>query len=786
VVDILIGSTISHYTILEHLGGGGMGVVYKAEDIKLKRIVALKFLPPDLTRDPDAKKRFIIEAQSASSLDHANICNIHEIGETKDCQLFICMAYYRGETLKKKIDRGKLNFDEAIKIGIQILKGLAIAHETGIIHRDIKPANIIVPNRGEVKILDFGLAKLIDSSGLTRAGETLGSALYMSPEQIRGDAVDCRSDIWSFGIVMYEMLGGIHPFDGEHDQSIFMSILHDKPEPMRKLIKTTPCNLEQIVAKTLEKNVDKRYQKTESVLKDLIAVQDKLKAEKTMSTVKNDATANTEKSRYKITRIMALFFIILLIAFLIYHNAVKKTSAEKSIAVLPLKNLSERIENEYFCDGITEEVINQLSKISQLKVISRSSVMRYKNSEKRFKDIGEELGVSWILEGSVRRTDNQVHLVAQLVDTDRDRAVWREIYHKELNNVFAIQSNVAHKISGTLKAKMSDVERERIKKSATDDLVAYDYFLKGRFNLSKRLPDSLKKAIQFFEQAIRIDSEFALAYTSLAEAYAYLGNFNILPPKEAYPKVKSAAEKALKIDNKLSKAHACLGLSKMYYEWDWKLAENEFEQAIELNSNQALTYNWYALFLSVMGRFKEAKEMRQQAIDLDPYSVVINADVGLQMYLEENFDEAIIQYQKILKTDPLFIASYIPLGIAYLHKAKFEEAIEVFQMASMFTTGHPVTVAAVGYAYGLSGRREDAQMVIELLEDQARKQYVPPYWIAVCYLGIGDIDQATSWLNTAYDTKDSYLVFLKVEPTFKNYRSDPKIQSILKKLALSN
>lgn len=760
-------------------------MVYKAEDIKLKRVVALKFLPADLTRDSDAKKRFIIEAQSASSLDHPNICNIHEIDETKDQQLFICMAYYKGETLKKKLTRGNLNYDEVIKIGIQILKGLAIAHETGIIHRDVKPANIMVPDRGEVKILDFGLAKLIDSSGLTRVGETLGTAKYMSPEQIRGDVVDYRSDIWSFGIVMYEMLTGKHPFEGQDDQSIFMSILHDKSEDRLRLPKTTPYDLEQIVAKSLEKNVDKRYQTIQPVLKELMSVQDKLKAQKTISTT-NDEAPHTEKSRYRVTSFLGLFLIILIGAFLIYHISVRDISVNNSLAILPFQNLSEKIEYEYFCDGITEEVILQFSKISQLKVISPSSVMRYKNSEKRFKDIGEELGVSWLLKGGVRYTDNQVHLTAQLINTNRERTVWNETYDTELKQIFAIQRDMIQKISDTLKVIISEQDREQLEKRVTDNLVAYDYFLRGRFNLSKRVPDSLKKAIQLFEQAIRVDPEFARAYTSLAESYAILGNFNILPPKEAYPKVKSAAEKALQIDNKLSEAHACLGLSKMYYEWDWEMAENEFKQAIDLNLNQALTYNRYALFLSIMGRFKEAKEIRQQAINLDPYATEINADIGLQMYFEENYDDAINQYKKILKTDPLFITGYIPLGIAYLHKARFEEAIETFQMASMFTTGHPVTVAAVGYAYGLSGRREDAQMVIELLEERSKKEYIPPYWIAFCYLGIGNIDRTTSWLNTAFDMKDNYLIFIKVEPSFKNYRSHPSIQAICSKLALSN
>ena len=453
-----------------------------------------------------------------------------------------------------------------------------------------------------------------------------------------------------------------------------------------------------------------------------------------------------------------------------------------SIAVLPFKNLNEDRESEYFSDGITEDVIAHLSKIRKLKVISRTSIMHYKNSEKSLKDIGRELDVATILEGSVRRQGNLVRIVAELIDAYNDENLWAETYDRELTQIFAIQSDVAQNIAAALRAKISPEEKERIEKKATGSVEAYDLYLKGRYHWNKRIPDELREGIEYFEHALDKDSTYALAYAGLADSYTLLGNFNILPPHEAYPKAKAVAAKALEIDDGLAEAHTSLAFAIMFYDWDWPRAEREFKRAIDLNPNYSEAHNWYAFYLTVMGRFREAHVVRRQAQELDPLSVVVKADAGLALYFERRFDEAIEQYRKTLEQDPLFVAVYIPLGGAYVHKSMYEEAFEALSKASMFSRGLPIPVAALGYAYAVSGREEDAQLMLELLKERAGEEYVSPYWISVVYTGLGEKDQAFEWLERAYEEKDGSMILLKVEPIFDGLRSDSRFESLLKKM----
>ncbi len=495
-----------------------------------------------------------------------------------------------------------------------------------------------------------------------------------------------------------------------------------------------------------------------------------------------------QSKKFKIIR-MIIFGVVLAGAGIYLFNSVLiPAESRDSIAVLPFKNMSGKIENEYFSDGITEDVITQLSKIKELKVISRTSVMQYKNTKKTIPVIGRELNVATILEGSVRRDNNTVRITAQLIDAINDKHLWAKTYDEELTQIFKIQSKVAEEIAKSLKAKISPSEKVSIERKSTENPEAYDLYLKGRYHLNKRLPDDLEKGIDYFEQALSIDPDYALAYTGLADSYIILGNYYLTPPYESFQKAKAAAEKALEINANLAEAHTSYAYAIVYTDWDWNNAEKEFNRAIELNPNLAQTYGWYSLYLTLLGRFDESVEMRKKALDLDPFSVVINADIGLQLYFERKFDQAIEQCLKTLEINPVIgVLSYIQLGSSYLEKSKIQEALKSFTTMSMMMTakipkGHPVPIAALGYAYAKSGRIDDAENMLELLVEKSEEEYVPPYWIAVVYAGLGDNNNAFKWLNKAYAEKDGSMVFLKVIPIFDSLRSDKRYSQLLSKM----
>lgn len=483
-------------------------------------------------------------------------------------------------------------------------------------------------------------------------------------------------------------------------------------------------------------------------------------------------------------RIAIAICIIAFIFFYFWQSFDAHVVDRSTIAVLPFQNMSGQIENEYFSDGITEDIITHLSKLNNLKVISRTSVMQYKNSEKSIKQIGKELNVSTILEGSVRRSDNRVRVVAQLIDALTDQHIWSATYDTILTEIFTIQTDVANNIGQALKTKISINEEKQISKQSTEIVEAYDLYLKGRYYWNKMLPDELQLSINYFEQAISQDPNYALAYAGLADAYCVLGNFNVLPPKETYQNAKATASKALRIDPELAEAHASLGYAITFSDWDWAGAEKEFKKAISLNSGYMLAYNWYALFLTAMGSFEEASFLRKKCLELDPLSPVVYADYGLELYFEKKYDLAIEQNLKALELDPLFHAAYITLGGAYIKQTRYAEAIATFSKASMFSKGHAVPTAALGYAYAASGRSEDALMVLELLQEQSKEKYVSPYWNAVIYTALNDREKAIKWLQSAYEEKDGSMVFLKVMPVFENLHNDPRFTKLVNKMGL--
>jgi len=748
----MIGKTISHYKILEKLGEGGMGVVYKAEDTKLKRTVALKFLPPELTRDSEAKERFVHEAQAASGLDHPNICTIYEIDETEDGQLFIVMAYYGGETVQRKIESGPLEPSEALDIAIQVAQGLRKAHEMGIAHRDIKPANLMITRDGVVKIVDFGLAKLAGGAKLTGAGTILGTVAYISPEQAHGEEVDHRADIWSLGVVLYEMICGQLPFKGEYEQAVVYSITNEEPEPLTRLRPDIPIELEQIVDKALAKSLDLRYQEAFEILSDLRKLKKELESRK---------------------------------------EKLSSTKHRSSIAVLPFINLSADPEQNYFCDGVAEEIINSLTHLEGLRVVARTSAFSFRGKEIDIREIGTKLNVQTLLEGSVRKAGSRVRISAQLVDVADGYHIWSERYDRNIGelccpeDIFAIQDEISLAVVNNLKVKLLGKQMAKLVKRHTQDLDAYRLYLKARYFLNKRTEESLRKAVQYFEQAIEKDPGYALAYAGLSDSHILLAEYSHLPPKDAFPRAKAAVKKALEIDETLAEAHTSLAFIKTLSDWDWMGAEEEFKQAIESNPGYATAKQWYAEHLTMTGQYAEAIAELKQAQELDPLSLIIGVALAITLFCgTRQYDRVIEECQKVLEMDPNFGGALNVLGMVYRERAMYEKAIEAFRKARAFDEGNTWITAELGHAYAASGKRSEAEKVLDELQQLSKRRYVPPDNIAMVYLGLGEKNLVFEYLEKAYEDRSVGLAWLKADPIFDSLRSDPRFTALLERIGL--
>ncbi|MCH7678054.1 protein kinase [candidate division KSB1 bacterium] len=741
----MIGKTISHYKILKKLAEGGMGVIYKAEDLKLKRIVALKFLPPELTRDKNAKERFVHEAQAASALEHPNICNIHEIDEIsiegRD-QMFICMAYYQGETLEKKIERGPLKIDEAIDIAIQISEGLAIAHEAKITHRDIKPANVIITDRAEVKIIDFGIAKLADRKKLTDAGAALGTLDYMSPEQIRGNQVDHRSDIFTFGVVFYEMVAGQKPFKGEFDQIMVYSIVNETPEPVTALRSGVPTELERIIDKALNKSEKERYQHMDEMLVDLKAL---------------SLTARKD-SGYRLEKV-------------------------ESLAVMPFSNTSGKEEVDYLSEGLTESLITSLSQISNLKVISRTSVFHYEGQHIEIQKVARELKVNKLLLGWVNQRANNVSIGVELVEGSDSSQIWGEQYTRKFTNVVKIQEEVVKDISTKLKLKLTRKEKKHLSKQYKVDNEAYQLFLKGRYHWNKRTADNFKQSIYFYEQAIEKDPAYALAYSGLSDSYALIGIYGYLPAKDVWPKAKAAALKAMEIDPDMAEAHNALGAVESSYEWNWAKAEKTFQHSIALNPNYATAHQWYAGQLRILGKFDDSLREIRKAQGIDPLSLQISTDVGRLHYYVKEYDLAVQEYQKVLELDSNFYPAHVWLGLALLEKLDFGLAIESLQTA-LTLSGNFAAAAVLGYAFGISGKKTKAKKIIKELKNRARNEYVQPAYFGWVHVGLNELDAAFQYFDKAFEERSWWVVYMKIWPCPEQMIKDARYTKLLKKMGL--
>ncbi len=747
----MIGRTISHYRILEKLGEGGMGVVYKAEDTKLRRLVALKFLPPELTRNANAKERFVREAQAASALDHPNICTIHEIDETKDGQTFIAMTCYEGEPLKGRIDRGPLALSEVLDLAVQIAQGLAKAHERNIVHRDIKPGNLFITNDGLVKIVDFGLAKLSGRTKLTRTGATAGTVSYMSPEQLRGGEVDQRSDIWALGVVLYEMTTGEAPFRGEYEQAVSYAIVNEAPKPIRSLRSDVPVEVERVIEKTLAKDLNGRYQTVTELLGALQSLKRQFESK----------VAGAGRTDYK---------------------------AIPSIAVLPFANLSADKENEYFSDGLAEDIIDALTQVPGLRVMARTSAFSFRGKEQDVREIGARLNVEHILEGSVRRAGNRLRVTTQLVKASDGYHLWSQRFDREMTDVFAIQDEISQAIVEKLRLRLA-ADRPLVKRY-TENLAAYNLCLKARYHLLKMTQEERVAGRRYCEQAIALDPNYALAHVMLAESHLWSAFWGSTDPREAFARAKSAALEALRLDDTIADAHSALGTVLGSGEFDWHGAEREFNRAMDLNPSSASVrydYAWcYAMwFLLPLGRVGEALTEIRRALELDPLDPFYNSLLGYLLHTLGQFETAIAQFQHAIDLDPTFMFSYMLFSIVLTAMGRLDEAINAAERANELSGGNATTMWPLGSAYGRAGRIAEARQILGELMARRRSTYVPASALALVHAGLGERDESLEWMARSIEERDPIIVTsLKTASGFDPLRSHPTYQALLRKMNL--
>lgn len=742
----MVGRTVSHYEVIEKLGLGAMGVVYKARDTRLGRTVALKFLAQHLIADEESRNRFLREARTAASLSHPNICTIYEIDEV-DEQIFIAMEHIEGRNLQQEMQSRAIEFAEAINIACQVAQALREACEKNVVHRDIKSANIMLTRRRQAKVMDFGLARLVGLSDLTSTGVTLGTLAYMSPEQLEGKDVDHRTDIWALGVVLYEMIAGRLPFENSHSQAIMYSIRDEEPRLVSVSDPRVPGELDDIIQKALSKSVEDRYQDAGALLQDLSALE--------------EPSATRRKP------------------------SGKEEERVASLAVLPFVNTGGDLEDEYFSDGLTEDLMSALAQVEGLRVVSRASAFQFKGVTADIRETGRKLRVGTILEGSVRKSGKKLRISAQLVDVSSGFHLWAERFDRALEDVFEVQDEVARAIVGKLKAVLGEQPREPASQHDTEDLEVYELYLKGRYFWHKQTEEAIRKGISQFEQVLALSPQHALAHVGLADCYTLLAWYGVASPDEVIPKAKEASLIAIGLNDSLPLAHSNLALIKAQYDWDWAGAEREFLRALELGPGLAAPHFHYALdYLTPMGRLDEAIAQIRLARNLDPLSLITNTALGGCLYRKRQYDQAIEQFRETLEMDPSFYHAHWSLARALEQKQAFHQAIDSFQEANRLSGGNTSIQGELAHCYGTIGAWRQAQALLDELTELSQRKHISPLTMAFVYLGMSEKDQALEWLEKACEERSRALVWINVDPRFDSLRDDSRFSSVLKRIGL--
>jgi serine/threonine-protein kinase len=838
------GQKIGPYKIMRSLGAGGMGEVYLAEDPRLGRKIALKLLPDYFTKDANRLRRFEQEARAASSLNHPNIVTIYEIGKA-DGHHFIASEFIDGVTLRDHLIASRITPDgspitslqlgEILDLAVQIGEALAAAHAAGIVHRDIKPENIMVRHDAYVKVLDFGLAKLterpafaIDAEGATQAllktnpGIVMGTVTYMSPEQARGLPVDARTDIWSLGVVLYELVTGRAPFEGETTTDVILSIVEREAPPLARYSKDTPAELERIVSKALRKNKQERYQTAKDLALDLknlkqeLEVQARLERSIESGAGRGEAAVTSSEQMaivtgpesaahtagvgtiqpissaeyivsgiksHKRSVLLGVAALVIAIAVVVYFFYFAKSGETiDSVAVLPFVNVSNDPNTEYLSDGLSDSIIDSLSQLPNLKKVSAfNSVLRYKGKQTDPQAVGRELNVRAVLRGRLTQHGDDLFISTELVDVKDNKRLWGGQYNRKSADILSLQGEIARDISERLRLKVTGEQKERLTKPQTENAEAYQLYLQGRYYRHKGGDEARLKSGEYFQKAIEKDPNFALGYAGLADYYSVMANFGQMPLKEAWQKAEAAAVKALAIDDGLGEAHYSLASIKMRQDWDWAGAEREFKRAIELNPESAESHAGYANLLVGLGRFDEAIGEARRSQKLDPLSAV---DLGEILYLARRYDEAIAEFQQALETSHTALP-HLELGDVYVQQGRYEEALAEMPKARALVE-RPRQLARIGYVYAAAGKRDEAIKILAEVEGSTSQRYDLGAYIAAIYAALGNKDQAFAWLEKACDERERGVFDLKVGPRWDTLRSDPRFRALLWRMRLAS